>query len=124
MASLWTIPKVSGNPTPLSMLREQAAELNQATNYDLRAEVSIKPDGDNMVLDLAITVPALSNYRIVVLSYWQPVTMYAGTMRSNIAGASFEIEDDKMFLSKLGLILKSPEVTKAIGNLMAQAAVV
>jgi hypothetical protein len=116
--SFWNIPQVQMR-TPLSILREQAELLTKQTDGLMKGEVLMAGDNNQLRIQLAIVVPALRNYKYSIFIYAQPVTIYPGEMF--LSDNIIKIPNEGAFVDNLKKILSSPNVTNAIGGLIAQA---
>jgi hypothetical protein len=119
-SGFWTIPKEIPERTPLTILREQASALSDATNGYLYGNAELTTSGDTFHVDLSIVAPSLDNYTFIVLSvtynvYLYPVEIYFhATTRVERANNESEFED---ILKKL---LAAPEIQKVIVGLISQ----
>ncbi len=119
--SFWKIPKADNIRTPLSILSEQASALTEETGGALRGRVKRDALGDDLVLTLTITVPALDNYSVDLIKYWQPIQMYPGSLDFTLKPASITVRNEEEFRKALMEILSSDEVTRIITSLFSQA---
>jgi hypothetical protein len=128
--SFWDIPDGSSFRTPLAILREQADALTKQTQNMLVGTVSSRPVGwqespfsvkVDLAIRLDIEVPALSNYRYGLLTYWQPVTLYPGGLEFSPDEQFTDIADEQQFLLELKRALASLKARNLIGSLLSQA---
>jgi hypothetical protein len=74
-ASFWVIPEDASETSPLAILKEQASALTAATRGQLRADVTTRVSIVGLRLTLYISVPALDDYTVELLTYEQPIQM-------------------------------------------------
>src|ERR1022692_4548993 len=75
--SLWgQLPPTEGIRTPTQVLKEQATALTDMTKGALQGEVSVSHRGGEFSLDLDIVVPALDNYRYLVVRANHKLDLY------------------------------------------------
>ena len=129
--SFWVIPAEVKEKSPLTMLREQASALSEATGGLLRGEVSTRKWLNGLEISLNVVVPALGNYELELLTYRQPPLMYPGRLVSLLddqpginlpaaVGEGFEIHREQEFADVLKFILASEKMQKTIAALLAQ----
>lgn len=131
--SFWAIPDATQLRTPLSILREQAAALTDQTKGVLVGSAEphaysqeelinrlLPPDG-KLTLWLMVSVPALNDYRLRVLDYTQPVTLYPGLLRSIHTDTQQAIENQQSFIDGVKSILSSESVRNILTSLISQA---
>lgn len=124
MSGLWNIPADAGTKsTPLKLLREQALALSQGTRGDLLGEVDATSMGDsNMVVDFRISIPSLNDYSYGMFKYFSNVAdLFNGHIFSLVHKTDYVINGEEQFKEVLKRIITSPETTKIIENLLAQA---
>lgn len=117
--SFWVVPDPGQIRTPLSILREQAGALTEQTQGVLVGVVETATSGADLNLIMEISVPALNDYRIRVLSYKQPVAMYPGRMMIREQG--YAIEDEAAFVDLLRRTLASDWTRNVLSSLLSQA---
>lgn len=120
--SLWgELPPAANIRTPVSILREQATVLAEATRGVLAGEVAQlqTANNDEFVHVLMIVAPALNNYRYRVLTIAHHVTLYPVVLHDG--EATIECADEADFITDLEAVLSSQRVHKAIGALLAQS---
>lgn len=121
--SLWVIPEISAVPTPLSILREQANLLTKQTRGLLRGEVVTRVIERFIYISLRISVPALEDYAVEILTYEQEAKPYPGTLRSSFAEpkTDFPIKDESQFLDAFKKVIASRPAQDLVAALLAQA---
>ena len=117
--SFWVVPDPGQIRTPLSILREQAGALTEQTQGVLVGVVETAIIGADLNLIMEISVPALNDYRVRVLSYKQPVAMYPGRM--TIRDQGYSIEDEAAFVDLLRRTLASDWTRNVLSSLLSQA---
>lgn len=128
--SFWVIPAEAKEKSPLTMLREQANALTEATGGLLHGEVSTRKWLNGLAISLSVVVPALDGYELELLTYRQPPLMYPGRLVSllddepginpSVVGEGFEIYGEQEFAKVLKFILASPKMQETIAALLAQ----
>lgn len=129
MNNLWgEIPVESEIKLPVTILKEQASILSEKTNRILEATVTqlLVSDKDTVAYNFNIIAPALTNYKFKVLSIQYPAVfvypLIVVYQHSVIENWMQEIcEDESHFIEKLGQILSSEIVHRAIAALIAQS---
>jgi hypothetical protein len=123
MVSLWNIPDISNLRTPITIIKEQATALSEATGGLLRGDVTTSRSAhdETLFLTLSVIVPALNNYKYNILTYWQPVRLFPGDLHYSAENKVYRISNEKEFDERLKSILGSEEVGAVIGALIAQA---
>lgn len=119
--SFWAVPDVATLRTPLSIFREQATALTEQTNGLLVGQVETKqqPDG-NLLIQLGVTVPALNDYRVRILSYQQPIGLYPGRL-SGMGIVVFEaVDNEDDFVVVVKRVLSSQAIKNVLTSLMSQ----
>jgi hypothetical protein len=120
--SLWgELPRRGDLRTPLTILREQAVLLGEATNNVLVGDVATSQRGPKFVSSLGIIAPALDNYRISILSITYDMTLYPLVISKELAGGSVPCKDEGSFKQALKDTLSSPRVHQVINSLLSQS---
>ena len=120
--SFWSIPDAAKVRTPLNILREQGTELTSQTSGILVGRVDTRTEDDQeLTMALSIIVPALNDYRIRILEYRQPVTLYPGSMQGLGIGFIGKIKDEVEFVDSVKRCFASDDVKNALRSLLAQA---
>jgi hypothetical protein len=129
--SLWSIPAADNVRAPLMIMKEQAAALTKQTKGSLVGSVEPVAYGNGLVINLSVEVPALNNYRYHVMTYEQPITMYPGTLASQVPAPSgtglyirpkaIKVNNEEEFLVALKALLASDEVKRLVSSLLVQA---
>jgi hypothetical protein len=125
MNNFWgDLPDVQNIKTPVTLLREQAGILTELTSGVLVAEVSMRDMSEYSWAfghDLNIRVPAMGDYRITVLSVFQPLKMYPLDAFNRISeNSASHIQSYEQFEAWLKKSLSEPEVRNVIASLLAQ----
>jgi hypothetical protein len=120
-ASFWVIPEDASETSPLAILKEQASALTAATRGQLRADVTTRVSIVGLRLTLYISVPALDDYTVELLTYEQPIQMYPGTLESAFPQDTKHIKDEREFVATLKACLSSTETQRVVSALLAQA---
>ena|SRR5579875_1469428 len=116
---LWGEIVPTAEPTPLSILREQAALLGQKTKnlVEGKVETSATPNR-SLVHSFTIVVPPLDFYEYELFRVaHNPGSPYPVTVRD---GTEQELSTEKEFVEWLKSKLSSPQTMKLIGTLLAQ----
>jgi hypothetical protein len=120
--SFWAVPDVATLRTPLSILREQATALTEQTNGLLVGQVETNQLSDgNLQFKLEVVVPALNDYRVRILRYLQPITLYPGNLTGMGIGAFVEINNEEDFVISVRNALSSQTVKNILSSLISQA---
>jgi riboflavin biosynthesis pyrimidine reductase len=120
--NLWgDIPTSSDIKPPVTILREQATILSEATNKILIGDVTVSKDGPQVTSRLFIEAPALDNYVYVVLSVKHDIMLYPLKVVDVATGVLYQCEDEEQYRAALKLILSSPRVHKVVASLIAQS---
>jgi len=110
-------------PTPIVVLREQAALLGPMTKNILQADVWTRAseDGTRIVHTFALVAPALDNYTYPLFdASHDPVRVYP-VLLAPADEQPWEVSDEEGLRRSLGLILRSPRTRDAIVALLAQS---
>jgi hypothetical protein len=119
--SFWVVPDVATLRTPLSILREQATALTKQTNGLLVGQVDVNQQSDgDLQIKLEVIVPALNEYRVRILRYLQPITLYPGSLTGMGIGAFVEVNSEEDFVSGVRNALSSQAVKNILSSLMSQ----
>ena len=119
---LWgQIPKTGNLRTPITILREQAGLLGEATNNILQGDVSVSRAGEDFLLTLVIIAPSLDNYRYAILTVHHKMTLYPLLVERLITGGSVQCNNEDSFKTTLKDILSSPRVHLVIDSLLSQS---
>jgi hypothetical protein len=128
--SFWVLPDTAKLRTPVTILKEQATELGNATNGVLSAEVisyskaygnATLPDSFPGGTRLDIKIPILKDYRVSLLDYRHDITMYPGILHVSFGGGSTGISNEEEFIVALKNALSSDSTKNVLGNLLSQA---
>lgn len=118
--SLWgDIPKGDNLKTPISILREQAAILGNATDNILVADVVPNTQRGEVTLHFYVTAPALDNYRVHLLQVKHDVGLYPLVIETD--WMEYECSTEEIFMEDLGAVLSSQEVHRILNSLLAQS---
>ena len=108
--------------TPTSILREQAAILNQLTRGVLIGSVEQEPTTNNTLLyTFAITAPAINNHRFLILTVQYSLTIYPLTLTDHTTQVQRQCLNEEAFTSTLKNILSSNQVKRVITALLVQS---
>ncbi len=120
--NLWgDIPKTGNLRTPITILREQASLLSQATNNVLEGDVSVGREASDFSFTLYIVAPALKYYRYGILKVTHEMTLYPLWVNSLVDDQTFTCGDEKQFKEVLTDILSSPHTHQVIDSLLSQS---
>lgn len=122
--SFWAIPDAVDLRTPVTILKEQAEALTQATKGILKGEVSIdKNSYDNSLTaaSLMIRVPFINDYSIRICSYSHGLDMYPGDFMAIDMTISEKVSTEEQFVIRLRDSLSSNKVKNILANLLSQA---
>jgi len=117
--SYWVIPTETDERAPLTMLREQANALTEATDGQLRGHVTTTSFSNYLNISLSVVAPALDGYTVEIITYRQPALIYPGTFES-IEGGSVTIKNEKEFSETLKSVLSSTAMQRMIASLLSQ----
>jgi hypothetical protein len=73
------------------------------------------------LLQLEVVVPALNDYRVRILRYLQPITLYPGNLTGIGIGAFVEINNEEDFVISVRNALSSQAVKNILSSLISQA---
>lgn len=122
--SFWALPDAADIRTPLSILREQAAALTEATKGVLVGLAEARPNGigngQKLNVTLDVTVPGLNGYRYRILSYQQPIEMYPGQIVV-VDGDWHGIANEDEFVAEVKSVLSSDRVKTILASLRSYA---
>ncbi len=119
--SFWALPDVATLRTPLRILREQATALTERTNGLLVGLVEVNQQSDrDLQIKLDVIVPALNDYRVRILRYVQPITLYPGNLTGMGIGAFMEINSLEDFDIAIKNALSSQAVKNILSSLISQ----
>ena len=118
----WVIPEEISTKTPLSIMKEQAAALTDATDGQLIGDInsSLVKGSDLTNIFFSIIVPSMSNYTYVLMRYRQPVLLYPGALYDLTEEGVYEIGDEEDFLEAIKTIIQSEGVNRVIVSLLSQ----
>src|SRR6266404_5119876 len=106
--SLWgDIPKGDNLKTPISILREQAAILGDATDNILVADVVPNTQRGTVTLHFYVTAPALDNYRVHLLQVRHDVALYPLVIATE--WMEYDCQTEEIFKEDLRTVLSSQE---------------
>ena len=123
--NLWgTLPSVDKIKTPLVILQDQAALLGDITNNQLVGYIEYfdYPSKGLSEARLYISVPALQNYKILILSlHFSYLEIYPVRLRNTISDNQIiECKNEDEFKTALQNIFTSEHVQKIITALLVQ----
>lgn len=110
--------------TPTTVLKEQATALSEMTKGVLYGDVTINLVAGTFEVRLAITAPALGNYRFDVVRLRHGIGLYPVKVAAAwepSAGEKAECKDENELVKALASILGSARVRQMIGTLVAQS---
>lgn len=130
--SFWAIPNISEIRTPVTILKEQADALTNATDGLLKGEVSPIEVGSlssaifhgfNGGSQLFIIVPFLKNYRVNLIDYYHEIVMYPGVLAPKFQneGGATRVDNEEDFVHALKKILSSNNTKMIVAGLISQA---
>jgi hypothetical protein len=109
-------------PTPLSILREQAALLGRKTQGLVEAKVDTATFDGIFTHSFKLVVPALDNYTYELFLISHGIDLYPVKASGVSDGVKWlTLESENAFLAWLQGTLSSPKTKKIIANLLAQA---
>lgn len=122
MPNLWgQLPEYPKITTPVTLLNEQAAALQEMTKGMLAGEVARGTQGQTISYVFRIVAPALGNYRVQLITLSHGVISYPCSLTDNINGnQSFMIKDESELIGMLKKILTSDKVRTTISQLLSQ----
>jgi hypothetical protein len=122
--NLWgDLPTSPEIKPPVTILREQATILSEATNKILIGDVNVTKDGPLFRSQLYIQAPALDNYVYVVLTVQHDIMLYPLKVVDVAKGVLYHCEDESQYRVALRDILSSPHIHRVVASLMAQSQV-
>ena len=108
--------------TPTSILREQAAILNQLTKGVLIGSIEQEAAPNNeLVYNFAITAPAINNHKFTILTVHYAITIYPLTLTDRTTQVQRQCLNEDVFASTLKGILSSLQVRRVIAALLIQS---
>jgi hypothetical protein len=108
--------------TPTSILREQAAILNQLTKGVLIGSIEQEPAPNNvLVYNFAITAPAINNHKFTILTVQYAITIYPLTLTDRTTQVQRQCLNEEAFTTTLKGILSSLQVRRVISALLIQS---
>jgi len=122
--NLWgEIPKKGSLRTPITILREQATVLGQATNNVLQGDVTTGREtfGSEFQMTLSIVAPALDNYRFSLLRVTHDLELFPVTVYDLVNDTQYQCSDEASFLHALKEILSSKSTHRIIDSLLSQS---
>lgn len=122
--NLWgDLPTSPEIKPPVTILREQATILSEATNNILIGDVTVSKDGLLVRSQLYIQAPALDNYVYLVLTVQHDIMLYPLKIVDIAKGVFYSCEDESQYRTALKDILSSPHTHRVVASLMAQSQV-
>ena len=121
--NLWgDIPLNVGIVTPVSILREQAAALKDATKETLIGRVVQFGSGtDSMQYGLRIIAPLVGNYQYEVCQIHHDIALYPVFLADSTTGSGHKCANEKELKDGLAQIFKQDRVRQVIQSLIAQS---
>ena len=130
--NLWgEIPSAGNIRTPITILKEQAALLGQATNNVLQGDVTFSGGADyrtifagytyDFTVTLFIVAPALDYYRFAILQVVYNINIYPLVVRNLADDFTHDCTDEASFLNAIKEILSSEETHRIIQTLLSQS---
>ena len=108
--------------TPKTILAEQAAILNEATNGVVRAQVSSSGDSaGTLTHSLSVVAPALSNYQYTIVHVQHDVTTYPCKLYSQVTQGFVPCDDEVHFALELSSVLKHEKTRRVLESLLSQS---
>jgi hypothetical protein len=122
MANLWgDLPEYSKIITPVTLLNEQAAALQEMSKGMLAGEVAKGAQGQTIIYHFRIVAPALGNYRVQLFNLSHGVISYPSTVNDNFVGiGTTVVNNEGELINVLKKILTSEKVRTTISQLMSQ----
>lgn len=117
--NLWgSLPEIKEIRTPLTILKHQAALLQEMTGGLVAAEAARAADGQ---IHFRLVAPALGNYRSHLFTVTTNVPAYPCILydQTSTVGTR-KIDDEQNFREMVGQILKSEKVRILISSLVGQ----
>lgn len=112
----------SNQRTPTSILREQAAILNQITKGVLIASIEQEPVANGVLTyNFAVTAPAINNYKFTIVTVQYSITIYPLTLTDRTTQVQRQCLNEEGFISTLKLVLSSTQVRRVISALLIQS---
>ena len=119
--NLWgPLPTNKDIKLPVTVLKEQAGILSDATSKILVAEVSVSKSGESVTYSLDIVAPALDNYRYQVLFVTHKAVAYPLQV-FQVRGNPIKCSNEQEFLDVLKSILSSEKTHAVVSSLLAQS---
>lgn len=118
--NLWGKFDLEKIKTPKAVLREQAELLSSMTKGLLQGYVDDRSRGEKFRINLGIEVPALNNYRYLILEVNYGIAFYPLEVESNIADNCYECASEEDFVDVLKQILSSDDVKNVVRGLISQ----
>jgi hypothetical protein len=108
--------------TPTSILREQAAILNQLTKGVLIGSIEQEPTNNNtLIYHFAVTAPAINNHKFSILTVQYSFTIYPLTLTDRTTQVQRQCLNEEAFIANLKGILSSTQVRRVISALLIQS---
>jgi hypothetical protein len=108
--------------TPTSILREQAAILNQLTKGVLIGSLEQEPTNNNaLVYNFAVTAPAINNHKFLILTVQYSITIYPLTLTDRTTQVQRQCLNEEAFTTTLKGILASTQLKRVISALLIQS---
>ena len=108
--------------TPTSILREQAAILNQLTKGVLIGSLEQEPTNNNtLIYNFAVTTPAINNHKFSILTVQYSITIYPLTLTDRTTQVQRQCLNEEAFISTLKGLLSSTQVRRVISALLIQS---
>ncbi|MCU1346977.1 MAG: hypothetical protein JWO56_7 [Acidobacteria bacterium] len=108
---------------PVTLLKEQAAELERLTQHVLKGEVEVDRHDDTFNVDFYVTAPLLENYKYWVLRLRHSIEMFPAKLLPAQRPAEEWIvcDNESELVREVAKVLSSLRVRKAISMLLAQS---
>lgn len=123
LRNLWgEIPQPEEIRTPYTIIREQAALLEEVTDGILQGRVRKVQDEDtkSFTYFLDILAPALDDFVFRVLMIRYEITLYPVAVKDFVNDMNDECDTEERFVEVLEKILGSDEMKRVISGLMSQ----
>jgi len=122
MSDLWG-SDIGGEATitPAAILREQASLLGPKTNHDVIGEVTVVADeayNNRLKVYFYLVVPALNNYRYLLLSILHGVPEYPLIINAQVLEEQIHVPDQATFIERLKFILSSQKTKLVVSSLL------
>jgi hypothetical protein len=104
--------------TPVSILKEQAADLGEKTKQLVVAEVVSSSQADRFAHRFLITAPALGNYKFELFQVTHGISFYP--MQGVWRGAFHALSSEQQFLDFLRMVFRDQTTKNVIQSIIAQ----